>query len=105
MIARVWQARIDANRGAEYDEFAHQRSLPTFAAHDGFRGCSFLGQGADRVVLTLWDSLSDAEALENSARYQDTVAAILRTGFILGATPVILAPVEDPMCPECGGGD
>jgi hypothetical protein len=56
-------------------------------------------------VLTLWDSLSDAEALENSARYQDTVAAILRTGFILGATPVILAPVEDPMCPECGGGD
>jgi hypothetical protein len=95
VIARIWQAKIDAARGAEYDEFAHQRSLPTFAAHHGFCGCSFLGQGADRVVLTLWDRLSDAEALEESTRYQDTVAAIMLTGFILSAAPVILAPVED----------
>ena len=90
----MWRATVDVARGAEYDAFAHQRSLPTFAAHHGFRGCSFLGKGADRVVLTLWDRLSDAEALEESTRYHATVAAIMRTGFILSAMPVILAPVE-----------
>ena len=94
MIARVWQASIDAARGAEYEEFAHERSLPAFAAHHGFLGCSFLGEGADRVVLTLWATMSDAEALEKSSRYQVTVAAIMQTGFVLGATPATLAPVE-----------
>ena len=94
MIARVWQARIDVVRGAEYEAFAHERSLPTFAAHHGFLGCSFVGEGADRMVLTLWDKLSDAAALEESSRYQVTVAAIMRTGFILSATPATLAPVE-----------
>ena len=96
MIARVWQARIDARRGAEYDAFARERSLPTFRAHKGFRGCAFLGDGPDRVVLTLWDSNEDIEALERSPLYQDTVAAIMRTGFILSAAPAITAPVEPP---------
>jgi hypothetical protein len=99
VIARVWQAKIDINRGGEYDEFAHQRSLPTFAAHHGFRGCSFLGQGADRVVLTLWDNVSDAEALEESTSYQATVSAIMRTGIIFSATPVIVAAVEGTVMP------
>jgi heme-degrading monooxygenase HmoA len=99
VIARVWQARIDRARGHEYDAFAHTRSLPAFRAHDGFRGCAFLGDGAVRVVLTLWDSLEDVSALERSALYQRTVADIMAGGFILDATPAVTATIHGPPGP------
>jgi heme-degrading monooxygenase HmoA len=94
LIARVWRARIDERRGDEYDEFARTRSLPTFRAHEGFRGCAFLGTGSDRVVLTLWASLEAIAALERSARYRRTVADIEATGFVLETTEAITAPVD-----------
>jgi hypothetical protein len=93
VIARLWRARIDPTRGAEYDTFARERSLPTFAAHAGFRGCAFLGEGADRSVLTLWDSVRDIERLDTSPRYRATVAAIMAAGFVLAAEPAVLADV------------
>jgi hypothetical protein len=94
MIARVWQARIDSSRAAEYDTFAQTRSLPTFQAQRGFRGCAFLGDGAQRIVLTLWDGKDNVEALERSAQYRELVADIMRSGFILDTTPVITAGVQ-----------
>ncbi|MGI5125363.1 hypothetical protein ACQEVB_00985 [Pseudonocardia sp. CA-107938] len=94
MIARLWRARIDPARGAEYDTFARERSLPTFAAHAGFRGCAFLGDGADRSVLTLWESAADADRLDTSPRYRATVAAIMAAGFVLSAEPVVVADVS-----------
>ena len=93
MIARLWKCEIVAERGEEYEAFAHERSLPMFEAHPGFRGVAFLGDGAERTVLTLWDSAADAEALESSPLYRETVEAILAAGFILSATDAILAPV------------
>jgi len=96
VIARLWRARIDPARGAEYDAFAVERSLPTFAAHAGFRGCAFLGDGADRSVLTLWDSASDVERLDTSPRYRATVTAIMATRFVLAAEPAVLADVSEP---------
>ena len=99
MIARIWQARIDPRRADDYDRFARERSLPTFRAHRGFRGCAFLGDGADRTVLTLWDSRDDIEGLERSAVYRDTVEGIMRTGFVLEVAPTISSTVESPLAP------
>ncbi len=96
MIARVWQARIDIRRADEYDTFARERSVPTFQAHDGFQGCALLGDGVDRVVLTLWSTMDDVEALERSTRYRDTVAEIMGSGFIRSAAPTITARVQPP---------
>lgn len=93
MIARIWQARIDPRRGVDYDRFAHERSLPTFQAHHGFLGCAFLGDGEQRTVLTLWAAEADIEALEQSERYLDTVAAISDSGFVLSTAAAITAPV------------
>ena len=94
MIARVWQARIDIQRAAEYDTFAQARSLPVFQAQRGFRGCAFLGDDAQRIVLTLWDGKDDVEALEGSAQYRELVADIMRSGFIQDTTPLITASVQ-----------
>lgn len=94
MIARLWGCRIDEGRAAEYDAFAHGRSLPTFRAQTGFRGAAFMGDGSDRAVLTLWDSMADTEALEESASYRETVEAIMQSGFIISVTPAVRAVVE-----------
>jgi heme-degrading monooxygenase HmoA len=94
VIARLWECKIDEMRAAEYDTFAHERSLPTFRAHSGFRGAAFLGDGAQRAVLTIWDSMESIELLEQSSLYQDTVDAIMQTGFILSVTPATTAEIE-----------
>jgi heme-degrading monooxygenase HmoA len=103
VIARVWGARIDSRRAAEYDRFALERSLPTFRAHRGFRGCAFLGEGDDRLVLTLWDSLDDVSALEGSAQYRETVDAIMGAGFILDVTPAVTADLHGADPASSGG--
>jgi heme-degrading monooxygenase HmoA len=94
VIARLWECKIDGLRAAEYDKFAQERSLPTFRAHTGLRGAAFLGEGSQRAVLTLWDSMENIELLEQSTLYRDTVDAIMRTGFILSVTPATTAEIR-----------
>lgn len=92
MIVRVWKATIDPARAAEYEHFAHTRSLPMFRSHNGFRGCAFLRDGADCTVVTLWADSDDVTALEASDLYHETVAAIMAAGFIRTAEDALAAP-------------
>lgn len=94
MHARTWSARIDPDRRREYMDFAYGRSLPMFAAHEGFQGCAFLGDGMEQTVVTLWRSAADIDALERSRLYRETVEAILSTGFIVHANPTYVGPIQ-----------
>lgn len=91
VVARLWQCEIDDSRGDEYDAFAQQRSLGMFRAHEGFRGVAFLGDGTHRTVVTLWESAADADALARSPLYLETVEEIVQAGFIVSATPAVVA--------------
>jgi hypothetical protein len=64
--ARIWRTEIDETRADEYREFAHARSLPMFRAQPGFAGVLFAAQGTQRAVITLWEDLAGAEALDKS---------------------------------------
>jgi len=94
MIVRIWRARIDESRAEEYEDFARNRSVPTFRAHAGFIGCALLRDGADCTVVTLWDTQRDVERLETSDRYRETVAAIMATGFVRAAGEAHAASVR-----------
>jgi heme-degrading monooxygenase HmoA len=94
MIARIWSAEIDETRADEYREFAHARSLPMFRAQPGFAGVLFAAQGAQRAVITLWDKLAAAEALDHSATYRATVAALEATGVLRGDSAVEVLELE-----------
>jgi heme-degrading monooxygenase HmoA len=77
MFARLWRSGVDERRRAEYERFARERSLPMFAAHDGFLGVLFLGAAQDSVtVLTLWESEDAIQQLEESSVYRQTVTDI-----------------------------
>ncbi len=91
VIVRIWSAKIDPDRADEYENFAYARSLPMFRSHTGFLGCAFLRDGADCTVVTLWESAEDVATLEASARYRETVAAIMAAGFILTASNALAA--------------
>jgi hypothetical protein len=93
VIVRIWRAEIDPSRAEEYERFAHERSLPMFRSHAGFRGCALVRLGADCTVVTLWERPEDAAALEDSNRYRETVAAIMATGFVRRAEQTIAAPL------------
>lgn len=93
MILRVWRAEIDPARAAEYERFARERSLPMFRSHNGFRGCTFLRDGADCTVVTAWAGPGDVAALEASDHYRETVAAIMAAGFIRTAGAALAGPV------------
>jgi heme-degrading monooxygenase HmoA len=97
VIVRIWRAQIDPARADEYERFARERSLPMFRSHDGFRGCAFLRDGAERMVITLWEGVEDVAALERSDRYRETVAAIMRTGFIRSAQDSVAGPLVPPI--------
>jgi heme-degrading monooxygenase HmoA len=92
VIVRVWRAEIDPERAEEYERFARERSLPTFRAHAGFRGCALIRDGAECTVVTLWERSEDVAALEASPRYRDTVRAIMATGFVRRAEEAVAAP-------------
>lgn len=94
MIVRIWRATIDQARAEEYEDFAQNRSLPTFRAHAGFLGCALLRDGADCTVVTLWETEQDIERLEQSDRYREIVAAIMGTGFICAASEAHAAAVR-----------
>jgi heme-degrading monooxygenase HmoA len=93
MILRIWRANIDPARAEEYERFARERSLPMFRSHRGFRGCAFLRNGSDCAVVTLWARPADVAALEASALYRETVAAIMATGFVRATEDALAVPV------------
>jgi heme-degrading monooxygenase HmoA len=93
MILRIWRANIDPARAEEYERFARERSLPMFRSHRGFRGCAFLRNNSDCAVVTLWAGPEDIAALETSALYRETVAAIMATGFVRATEDAITVPV------------
>jgi heme-degrading monooxygenase HmoA len=103
VIVRIWRAQIDPARADEYERFAQERSLPMFRSHDGFRGCAFLRDGAECTVITLWEAAGDVAALERSDRYRETVAAIMKTGFIRSAEDSLAGPLVPPQKTEQEG--
>jgi len=88
MIMRIWRTQVDEARAAEYERFAAEESLPMFRAHQGFEGHLFGRRGSDCVVITIWENDADADALEASPRYRDTVARINAAGFLVGRPQV-----------------
>lgn len=88
MIARMWTARIDAARAAEYETFARDVSLPMFRRQLGFRGAIMLRRGANCVVITMWQDAGSVAALDASETYAETVERIIRQGFLKGRQSV-----------------
>lgn len=81
-VVRIWRTGLDESRSPEYEDFALSISLPMFRRHAGFLGVLFAGNGAERMVITLWSDRTAAAALDVSADYQATVRAIEATGFL-----------------------
>jgi heme-degrading monooxygenase HmoA len=95
MIVRIWRTGVDERRANEYREFAQRRSLPMFRAQPGFEGVLFTGRVGARAVITFWsDQLAVAE-LDTSDSYQETVAAIVASGFLRGESEVEILEIED----------
>jgi CHAT domain-containing protein len=64
-----------------------------FRSRAGFCGCCFLRNGADCIVVTLWETPDHAAALEVSDRYRDTVAAIMAAAFIRSADEALVGAI------------
>lgn len=47
-------------------------------------------------MITLWEGAADVAALERSDRYRETVAAIMKTGFIRSAEESLVGPLLPP---------
>jgi hypothetical protein len=94
MIARIWRTQIDQTRADDYRRFAHSKSLPMFRAQPGFAGVLFAAHMAERAVITLWNDVASAEALDHSQTYKSTVAEIEATGFLQGQSTVELLELE-----------
>jgi heme-degrading monooxygenase HmoA len=88
VIMRIWRTQVDEARAAEYERFAAEESLPMFRSHRGFEGHLFGRHGGECIVVTIWKDDAAADALEASARYQDTVARINAAGFLVGRSQV-----------------
>jgi heme-degrading monooxygenase HmoA len=88
MIMRIWRTQVDVTRATEYEQFAAEQSLPMFRSHRGFSGLLFGRNGADCIVITLWEDDAAADALEDSPRYRETVARISATGFLTGPSQI-----------------
>jgi len=82
VIVRIWTTGVDPQRADEYREFAAVRSLPMFRIQEGFRGVLFTERGSQFAVISLWRDRAAVDSLETSPTYQETVAAILATGFL-----------------------
>jgi heme-degrading monooxygenase HmoA len=65
-------------------KLSRDRSLPMFRAEPGYRGVLMMRRGPECTVVTLWEHQASAEALACSARYRETVAAIMAAGFLAG---------------------
>jgi heme-degrading monooxygenase HmoA len=84
MIVRIWMTTIDEDRGAEYEAFAHAKSLPMFQAQLGNLGVFFTRSGERRAVMSLWSTESEVSALADSESYQGVSRRISATGFLVG---------------------
>ena len=94
MIVRIWTTRVEPTRVDEYRSFAIERSLPMFREQDGFLGVMFTESELRFAVISLWTDRRAAEALESSASYRATVAAITRAGFLTGSQGVEILDVK-----------
>jgi heme-degrading monooxygenase HmoA len=95
MIMRIWRTEIDPRRAPDYIEFARRYSLPMFRSQPGFKGVFFTARERERVVITLWEDIAAATALNTSETYGHTVAAIEAAGFLRGESTVELFELED----------
>ncbi|GAA4960369.1 antibiotic biosynthesis monooxygenase family protein [Actinoplanes utahensis] len=100
MIMRMWRTQVDEGRAAEYERFAAEESLPMFSSQPGFLGLLFGREGAECVVVTLWEDHAAADALEASPGYRETVARISAAGFLRGASTVERMSVHGSRLPS-----
>lgn len=95
MIMRIWRTEIDQAQARDYSEFARRHSLPMFREQPGFKGVFFTARSGERAVITIWDNTDAVTALDRSASYGRTVAAIRAAGFLRGESTVEVLEVED----------
>lgn len=65
-----------------------------FRSHAGFAGVVFARAEDECVVITFWQDVESARALEASPCYQQTVLEIEGGGFILGPSSVEVYVVQ-----------
>jgi quinol monooxygenase YgiN len=85
MIARLWLARVDHARRAEYEAFVLQKSMPMFRALPGCLSALFVSDAGRLGALTIWRDQACVDALSGSAFYRDTVRQLEESGLILAA--------------------
>ena len=94
MVIRIWRTQLDESRAGEYLDFARTRSTPMFRSQPGFAGVLFAARPGEREVITFWEDRAAADALESSAEYRRTVAAIETAGFLKGPSVVNVFELE-----------
>ena len=82
VVMRIWRTGLDESQAAAYDRFAAERSLPMFRRRPRILGVFFTEEPGTRAVVTLWRDRRAIDALEESADYRSTVAAIEAAGFL-----------------------
>ena len=100
MVLRTWRTGIDESRSDEYLEFAERNSIPMVRAQAGFVGVIFAAKAGERAVVTFWESAAAAQALEQSASYLRTVAALEAAGFLIGPSSVEAFELEGAQVPS-----
>ena len=89
MILRIWRTELNPARLDEYARFEQERSLPMFREQRGLLGVLFLREGPDRAAaLTIWEDRAAVEALGDSPSYQQTAAALMSSGLLVGEPSV-----------------
>jgi heme-degrading monooxygenase HmoA len=70
MIARVWYGATSAERADEYVDYLRETGLKDFRATEGNRGAFVLrrmvGDRAEFVVLSLWETMDDVRRFAGS---------------------------------------
>lgn len=94
LIYRLWTTGVDPAKVDRYRNFARQHSLPMFQEQPGFRGVTFLQDGDQHWVLTMWDAIEDVERLASSESYLSTARALGALGILTGKQQVRLLMPE-----------
>jgi len=84
MIVRLWTARVEKDRIAEYEANERTRSTPMFRRQPGCLGVMFLRSGENCCALTFWKDLESVQALKTSTSYLEAAAFYSNSGMLVG---------------------
>jgi heme-degrading monooxygenase HmoA len=84
MIVRLWTARVEKDRMAEYEQNEDSRSVPMFRRQPGCLGVMFLRSSENCCALSFWKDLESVETLKTSTSYLEASTFYSKSGMLIG---------------------